>query len=155
MKWLTPQNFPGINGDGTFNPHGFDIRVDSKSKEKLHIILVNHRPSYNKTTGELLDQTKVGANSTIEHFETILGSDEMVHKQTFTHSNVRTPSHVVWVNENLFIFTNSHDRKIRSVSCPSKVQPTLVSNIDRDYLLSCTVEVEVLVTAHLPRSVAE
>jgi arylesterase/paraoxonase len=42
IQWLSIENFSGINGDGTLNLHGFDIRGD-RNTDVLRIILVNRR----------------------------------------------------------------------------------------------------------------
>lgn len=110
IKWITAQNFPGINGDGTFNLHGFDVRADSHT-DTLRILLINHRPPFDSVTGELLDASKVGANSTIEQFQTSAGSDTMRHIRTYAHEVIETPNRVQWVNDHAFVFSNDHSRK--------------------------------------------
>src|SRR3954451_23245534 len=63
IKWVTPEGFSGINGDGTLNLHGLDIRAD-RHTNILRILLLNHRPPLDPVTGDPLDATKFGANST-------------------------------------------------------------------------------------------
>ncbi|KAA8572651.1 hypothetical protein EYC84_003246 [Monilinia fructicola] len=112
LKWMTTDNFSGNNGDGTFNLHGFDIRLDPKS-DTLSLLLINHRPPINPVTGVSLDAVGLGANSTIELFQSHVGSDSMRHVRTYTDPAIQTPNQVAWVNDNAFVFTNDHSAKRR------------------------------------------
>ncbi|TVY76064.1 Serum paraoxonase/arylesterase [Lachnellula suecica] len=111
IQWLRTENFSGVNGDGTLSLHGLDIRPD-KHTDTLRILLVNHRPSVDPVTGELLDNVKVGANSTIEQFQTKAGSDTMRHVRTYANDVIHTPNRVAWVNDHAFVFTNDHSGKV-------------------------------------------
>ncbi|KAI9651321.1 hypothetical protein NHQ30_001360 [Ciborinia camelliae] len=111
LTWLHTQNFEGISNDGTLNLHGFDIRVDSKNMKELHIILVNDRPVEDSRKSGSLKQPQTESNSTIEYFTTTLGSETMIHKQTFVNTNIESPRHVAWVDEHLFMFTNAHSSR--------------------------------------------
>lgn len=112
---MTTDNFSGNNGDGTFNLHGFDIRLDPKS-DTLSLLLINHRPPINPVTGVSLDAVGLGANSTIELFQSHVGSDSMRHVRTYTDPAIQTPNQVAWVNDNAFVFTNDHSAKVGFVS---------------------------------------
>ncbi|KAJ5043078.1 uncharacterized protein L3040_004465 [Drepanopeziza brunnea f. sp. 'multigermtubi'] len=111
IKWLAIEDFSGINGDGTLNLHGLNIRADENT-DTLHILLNNHRPPLDPVTGAFLDASKFGANSTIERFQTKVGSDKMRHVQTYTDPLIQTPNRVAWVSEDTFVFTNSHSAKV-------------------------------------------
>ena len=111
IKWLSIENFSGIKGDGTLNLHGFDIRAD-KHTDILRILLINHRPPFDPVTGAPLDASKVGANSTIEQFQTKAGTDKMRHVRTFVNEHIQTPNRVAWMSEDTFVFTNSHSAKV-------------------------------------------
>lgn len=111
IKWITPENFPGVNGDATLNLHGLDIRAD-KHTDMLRILLVNHRPPVDPVTGEYLDATAVGANSTIEQFLTKAGTTTMRHIKTFNHPLIHTPNRVAWVTDASFVLTNDHSGKV-------------------------------------------
>jgi len=111
LKWLSLENFSGNNGDGTLNLHGLDI-VDDAHTNTLQILLVNHRPPIDPVTEELLDATIVGANSTVEHFNTKAGSDTMSHVRTYADELIQTPNKVAWVNDDSFVYTNDHSVKI-------------------------------------------
>jgi arylesterase/paraoxonase len=115
LKWVTAENFSGVKGDGTLNLHGLDILADPNS-DVLRILLVNHRPPFHPLTGEALDAVKVGANSTIEQFQTTVGSDAMTHVRTFADDVIQTPNDVAWVNDHSFVFTNDHSAKTGYVS---------------------------------------
>lgn len=111
IQWLSIENFSGTNGDGILNLHGLDIRED-KHTDVLRILLVNHRPSINAQTGEVLDATLVGANSTIELFQTKAGSSTMRHVRTYFDEAISTPNRVAWVNDDSFLFTNDNSAKL-------------------------------------------
>lgn len=115
LKWITAENFVGNQGDGTLNLHGFDVRAD-KHTDILRILLVNHRPPFDPVTGEPVDATKVGANSTIELFQTTAGSDTMRYIRTYANDVILTPNRVQWVNEDSFVFTNDKSSKTGFVS---------------------------------------
>jgi arylesterase/paraoxonase len=115
IQWLSIENFSGTNGDGRLNLHGLDIRTD-KHTNVLRILLVNHRPPIDPATGEVLDATKHGANSTIEQFQTEVGSSSMRHVRTYFHTVIQTPNRVAWVSDHSFLFTNDHTNKIGPVS---------------------------------------
>lgn len=115
VKWLSAENFPGINGDGTLNLHGFDVRVDPNT-DTLRLLLINHRPPIDPVTGEALDAKIVGANSTIELFQTKAGSETMRHVRTYADELIMTPNRVAWVNDHAFVFTNDHSAKVGFVS---------------------------------------
>ena len=115
IKWLAVENFSGINGDGTLNLHGFDVRAD-KDTDTLRIILINHRPPIDLISGEALDAKVVGANSTVEQFETTAGSNIMRHVTTYAHELIQTPNRVTWVDDDSFLYTNDHSAKVGFVS---------------------------------------
>jgi arylesterase/paraoxonase len=128
IKWITPQNFPGNGGDGTMNLHGFDIRVDHNT-DVLRVLLINHRPPFDPVTGEPLDPKVVGANSTIEQFQTTAGSDTMKHVRTYASEVIATPNSVTWVSDHAFVFTNDHgSRKVGLVCSPPHPFPPIHSS---------------------------
>lgn len=118
LKWLSVENFSGTNGDGALNLHGFDVRADPTSSDTLQLLLVNHRPPVDPTTGAPLDATSVGLNSTVELFETKLGSSTMRYIKTYSDPAIDTPNRVAWVGEDAFVFTNDHSAKTGFVSLP-------------------------------------
>lgn len=115
IRKVRPQGFAGNKGDSTYNLHGLDVHVDADG-ETLRVFLVNHRPPLDKATGALLDAHAHGANSTIELFETTLGSTSMKHVRTYAHPEIRTPNKVAAIDGDSFVFTNDHLRKVGAVS---------------------------------------
>jgi arylesterase/paraoxonase len=115
IKWITLENFAGVNGEAILDLHGLDIRAD-KHTDMLRILLVNHRPPVDPITGEYLDASVVGANSTIEQFLTKAGTTTMRHIKTFAHPLIHTPNRVAWVTDTSFVISNDHSGKVGLVS---------------------------------------
>ena len=69
-------------------------------------------------TGVALDPKVVGANSTVELFQTKAGSDSMRHVRTYADELIQTPNRVAWVSDHAFVFTNDHSGKVGFVSRP-------------------------------------
>ncbi|KUJ19738.1 calcium-dependent phosphotriesterase [Mollisia scopiformis] len=111
LQWLSAENFVGINGDGTLNLLGLDILAD-KNTDTLRILLVNVRPPLDPITGEPLDASVVGANSTIEQFITKAGTSTMKHVRTYANPVIKTPNNIAWVSDHAFVFTNDHTDKV-------------------------------------------
>jgi arylesterase / paraoxonase len=130
IRWLSVENFSGIKGDKTLNLHGFDVRGD-KNTDTLRILLINHRPPIDPATGEFLDAAVVGANSTIELFQTKAGSDTMRHVRTYIHNLIETPNNVAWINDDSFVFTNDHSGKVGFVGSPVKSSTRMYTNYDQ------------------------
>lgn len=117
FRWLTVENFEGNNGDGTFDVHGISF-LPSKKSNSLRVLMINHRPPIDPTTGALLDAARVGANSTIEHFLTEAGSSTIRHVRTHAHPLIQTPNAVKWVSDHSFVLSNDHSQKVGLVSTP-------------------------------------
>jgi len=116
LQWMNVENFSGNNGDGTFNLHGFDIIPDPESgSDTLRFLLINQRPSLDPVTGISLNATKVGANSTVELFESRIGSGTMRYVKTYASPMIQTPNRVAWVKHDAFLFTNDHGAKVGMV----------------------------------------
>lgn len=77
-------------------------------KDHVELYLVNNKPSINRKTGELLDQTQVGANSTIEMFKVYPKDGKMNHLRTFTSVHIATPNNIAATEDGSFYFTNDH-----------------------------------------------
>lgn len=106
LKWMDLVDFPGISGDGTINLQGFDVHVGDDDPPTLCMLLVNNRPFLDPITGALLDATKLGANATIELFETTLGSIELRYVKTFHDPAIQTPNNVAFMGPDAFVITN-------------------------------------------------
>lgn len=105
---LSPSaEFPGTNGDGRLHLLGL-TGIDGK--DEVDVFIVNTKPSVDLSTGEVLDQTKVGTNSTIEHFtiSTGPGTTEMQYIKTFAHPQIATPNNIALIDRNSFYFINDH-----------------------------------------------
>lgn len=139
IKWLSVENFEGIKGDATLNLHGFDIRVDENT-DALHILLINHRPPMNPENGEPLDARIVGANSTVEHFQTEVGSDNMRHVRTYADHLIQTPNRVAWVTDHSFVFTNDHSAKVGIVGSLSGYRERPLTPFSAESLTPSSVE---------------
>ena len=70
-------------------------------------------------TGEALDAKVVGANSTVELFQTKVGSETMKHVKTYADELIQTPNRVAWVNDHAFVFSNDHSAKTGFVWLPA------------------------------------
>lgn len=104
---LQTLGYHGVAGDGRL--HVVSVS-GTKSADGFNnnLYLVNNRPSVDAATGVWLDNTKVGANSTIEVFSTTPGSDFMRHVKTFADDQVSTPNNVAITADGGFFFTNDH-----------------------------------------------
>ncbi|GKT89663.1 serum paraoxonase arylesterase [Colletotrichum tofieldiae] len=91
FRTLSTPGFSGTAGDGLLQLVGL-TGIDSPEGDKVELLLVNNRPSVDPVTGEFLDQANVGANSTIEVFETGPQAVGMKHIRTFAGANVSTPT---------------------------------------------------------------
>lgn len=99
---VKPENFVGTNGKGSYNLHGIGVHVEDD--DNLRIFLINHRPQPNPHSN--------GANSTIELFESKLGSDNMQHVRTYADEVILTPNDLTPIGPDSFIFSNDHSVKV-------------------------------------------
>ncbi|KAK1140302.1 hypothetical protein N8T08_010505 [Aspergillus melleus] len=90
--------------------HGFDVQeIDNGI---LRFWLINHRPPVDAETGELLDASKVGANSTIEVFDLDKSTETLEHVKTIVSDAIITPNNLVVEEDgDTVLFTNDHSRK--------------------------------------------
>lgn len=112
LKWMIPVHFEGVNGSSELDLHGFDITVQPGPVPVLKILLINHRPPINPDTRELMDATKLGANSTIELFEARLGESQMRHQKTYAAPEIETPNNVAFLDGGTFLFSNDRSNKV-------------------------------------------
>lgn len=94
--------------DGKLHLHAIDAWIDSKDPEKLTFFLNNHGVPVSATTGQVEDPHTVGADSTVEIFETRVGSDTWKHVKTVRHPLLRTPNNLVATGPRSFYATNDH-----------------------------------------------
>jgi arylesterase/paraoxonase len=99
---IKPSNFKGTNGKGSYNLHGMGVHMIDE--ETLRIFLINHRPQADPHTN--------GANSTVELFESTLGSDTMRHIKTYADEVIMTPNDLTPTGPDSFVFSNDHHIKV-------------------------------------------
>jgi sugar lactone lactonase YvrE len=85
--------------------HAIDAWIDPKDSEKLTFFINNHGVPAEG------DPHKVGADSTVEIFETRLGSKTWRHVQTVRHPLVLTPNNIVSTGPRSFYISNDHFHK--------------------------------------------
>ena len=84
--------------------HAIDAWIDPKDSEKLTFFINNHGVPEG-------DPHQVGADSTIEIFETRLGSKTWRHVKTVRHDLVLTPNNIVSTGPRSFYISNDHFHK--------------------------------------------
>ncbi|KAI7948199.1 hypothetical protein MJO29_009864 [Puccinia striiformis f. sp. tritici] len=87
-------------------PENAGAEAESTHPRKATIFLINHRSSQDSSLPH-----PGTADSVIEVFDTIIGSDEATYRRTIHHDLVITPNNLVALNENSFYVTNDHLRK--------------------------------------------
>ena len=117
LRQMKVTGYRGAAGpsDVDLDLHGFDVEVIDN--ERLRFWLINHRPPVDEN-GIILDATKVGANSTIEVFESKRGEDELVHVRTIWDEAIFTPNKLAATGDGGLVVTNDMSSKgeLRSVS---------------------------------------
>lgn len=121
---VQPKDFSGTKGEGQYHLHSIGVEVVDFSSEKptLRIFLNNHRPHLDPAGNEL-DGKTYGANSTVELFETTLGSDSMNHIRTYSSPLVVTPNMVAPVDADSFLVTNDHGEKLGALRGLDLIMP--------------------------------
>ena len=102
---LKTPSFSGVNGDGTLGL--VSITGQIINNDTLRLWLVNTRPSIDPS-GALLDNAKIGGNSTIELFEMDPTASSMKHIKTFADPQIATPNNIAPMPDGSFYFTNDH-----------------------------------------------
>jgi len=102
-------NYRSANGGKDLAVVGFDIEVIRK--DRLRFWMVNNQPPVDDE-GNLLDATKLGANSTVEVFELTRGSTKWEHIKTIFSDAVFAPNNIAAVGDGSFLVTNDHDNKV-------------------------------------------
>lgn len=106
--------------DGKLHLHAIEAWIDPKDHEKLTFFLNNHAVPAASTSaggnGPVIDPHTVGADSTVEIFETRLGSDTWNHVKTVRHPLLVTPNNLVATGPRSFYASNDHVDKTSWVS---------------------------------------
>jgi len=103
---LQLENLPASLLQNGVHVHGLDLFVHpesaSNSPRQATIYLINHRFPDHQDNG-------LGtADSVIEVFDTVIGSDRATHRRTIQHDLIVTPNNLVGLNHNSFYATNDH-----------------------------------------------
>ncbi|KAJ5256799.1 calcium-dependent phosphotriesterase [Penicillium angulare] len=99
----------GSGYQGDLDLHGFDVR---KVGNRLRFWLINHRPPVSPETGEPMNASKVGANSTIEIFDLDSTSETLEHVKTIVSDAIITPNDLAVDEDGVgFAVTNDHTAK--------------------------------------------
>lgn len=104
---LKTPGYPGVAGDGRIHVVGMTGTTSADGSE-INLWLINNRPSVHAATGAVLDNTVIGANSTIDVFSTAPGADTMKHVKTFADPQIATPNNVAVLKDGGLFFTNDH-----------------------------------------------
>ncbi|KAF7557107.1 hypothetical protein G7Z17_g867 [Cylindrodendrum hubeiense] len=107
LRVLKTPGYTGTAGDGLLDVAGF-AGTDNIEKGTIELLLVNHRPSVDAETGEFLDHSSVGGNSTIDLFETGPDATELKHVHTYANKYIATPNRVAAAGGDSFYITNDH-----------------------------------------------
>jgi arylesterase / paraoxonase len=118
---LSMPGFSDKNGDGHLHVAG--ITGEDDEDGGIRLWAVNSRPSVDPATGDLLDNKKIGANTTIELFRTGRAAEKLEHIKTFAHPQIVNPNRIAAVGgkTDAFYFTNDHGTaKVGLVSHPDR-----------------------------------
>ncbi|CAG1981710.1 unnamed protein product [Fusarium graminearum] len=105
-RTLKTEGFAGTSGDGIINIAGF-TGIDN-SDGSIDLLVTNMRPSVDAESGNYLDQFVHGANTTVEHFTTGAGPNELKHVRTFADAGITTPNRVAVMDDKTFYVANDH-----------------------------------------------
>lgn len=119
LRNIIPKGYTGATGNSDLDLLGFDAHrwVDMEGIESVQFYFVNMRPPVDASKN-IIDASKIGANSTVELFELKNGEDEMQHRRTIWSSEIYTPNRVaaLGVDQGTFLLTNDHSVKVGIVS---------------------------------------
>ncbi|RBQ82113.1 hypothetical protein VDGD_03638 [Verticillium dahliae] len=110
VRVLRTEGYTGTAGDRLLNLVGFTgFESTEQGEETITLFAVNNRPPIDPRTGKPnISPGQIGANSTIEVFETGAGATSMKHIRTYANDAVATPNRVAALARDLFYFTNDH-----------------------------------------------
>lgn len=100
----------GGNFSADLDLHGLDARYIG---DRLRFWLINHRPPIDDKSGNFLDSTKVGANTTIEIFDLDQKSSKLEYVKTIHDDALVSPNNLAVDDDGVgFLVTNDHDIKV-------------------------------------------
>jgi hypothetical protein len=112
MRAIKPiGHYRGATGNSDLDLLGFDVHILDDNTMRFYF--VNQRPPVG-AFDNIIDATNIGANSTIEIFETRRGEEMMRHVRTIWSGAIWTPNRVVAVGDGsgVFLITNDHSVKV-------------------------------------------
>jgi hypothetical protein len=111
MRFIKPIGYRGVTGNSDLDLLGFDVQVLDDNTMRFYF--VNQRPPVG-AFNNILDATNIGANSTIEIFETRKGEEAMRHVRTIWTDQIWTPNRVAAVGDDsgALLVTNDHSVKV-------------------------------------------
>lgn len=136
-RTLRTPGFTGTAGDGLLHVVGFTgVDAHADGEHRVELLVINNRPALDPVTGTpLMDQSAVGADSTIEVFE-VRGSkaEEMIHVRSLADELIATPNRVAVIGGTKgFYATNDHGPyKVGLVSRTPVVETRSLDNIRTD-----------------------
>ena len=109
FRELKLQGFDGPAGDGLLDLLGFT--GTALEDGRVRFLMVNLKPSVDPVTGTYApDQAAVGANSTVEIFETTADGQSLEYIRTITSPHIATPNRVATFGEEGFYVINDHGK---------------------------------------------
>ncbi|KAK9899835.1 calcium-dependent phosphotriesterase [Cystobasidium minutum MCA 4210] len=93
---------------GKLHLHAIEAWIDPKDSDKLTFFLNNHGVPVSAASGQVEDPHAVGADSTVEIFETRLGSETWTHVKSVKHPLLVTPNNLVATGPRSFYASNDH-----------------------------------------------
>ncbi|CAG9944871.1 unnamed protein product [Clonostachys rosea f. rosea IK726] len=94
----------------TLDLHGFDAK---RVNGRLRFWIINHKPPVNETTGEIIADPSLGANSTVEIFDLNPKSNQLEHVKTVFDPAIIAPNGVTVDKDAIgFAVTNDHNSKV-------------------------------------------
>ncbi|KAM0281446.1 hypothetical protein ACHAQH_003569 [Verticillium albo-atrum] len=110
IRSLKTPGYTGTVGDELLNLAGFTgFESTENGENRVTLLAVNNRPPIDASTGKaILGPGQVGANSTIEVFETGAHATELRHVRTHADGGIATPNRVAALAKDLFYITNDH-----------------------------------------------
>ncbi|KAG6856100.1 hypothetical protein H0H87_007436 [Tephrocybe sp. NHM501043] len=105
---VTRLKFVHFESERGFSAHGMDVVQSSSNSEELFVYLINHRAPLNQSAHE------VGADTSVEVFKTVVGSDTLTYIRTFEDPQVIIcPNDVIgYPDGQSFYFTNDHSIRV-------------------------------------------
>lgn len=108
LRAIKPVGYSGATGNDTLDLLGFDAQI--LDGDTIQFYLINQRPPIG-AFNNVIDASNIGANNTIEVFETRRGENEMRHLRTIWSGALHTPNRVAALGGGTFLVTNDHSVK--------------------------------------------